>query len=161
MTDRLTEMSNGNVQLKAARNSDGLYCVCPEICDDVEDKYGNVECCGNCPIQKAFDRLAAYEDTNLMPDEIKDHEEMFKAYRHVCGGLAHDEIPHWIPVSEPPQKPGDYLVWREGHARPDIMRWRKNAGFDDHAFPVYGKVLYWAYLIQPPKGEKHGTENAE
>lgn len=37
-------------------------------------------------------RLAAYEDTNLMPEEIAEHEEMFQAYRHVCGGKSPDEI---------------------------------------------------------------------
>ena len=50
--------------------------------------------------QKACDRLAAYEDTGLTPEEIKDHEEIFKAYRHVCGGKSPEEIPRWIPVGE-------------------------------------------------------------
>lgn len=85
--DRLTEKFNGDVQLKAARNSDAGYCVCTEICEDVDDKYGNVEGCDNCPIQKVFDRLAAYEDTGLMPDEI----------------------PKWTPVSEKKPKSGEHV----------------------------------------------------
>lgn len=38
------------------------------------------------------ENLAAYEDTGFMPEEIADHEEMFKAYRHVCGGKSPEEI---------------------------------------------------------------------
>lgn len=37
-------------------------------------------------------RLAAYEDTGLTPEEVNDHEEMFAAYRHVCGGKSPDDV---------------------------------------------------------------------
>ena len=37
-------------------------------------------------------RLAAYEDTGLEPEEIKDNMEMFRAYRHVCAGQEPDHI---------------------------------------------------------------------
>lgn len=43
-------------------------------------------------IEKALLELKAYRDTGLTPEEIKDHEEMFKAYRHVCGGKSPEEI---------------------------------------------------------------------
>lgn len=36
--------------------------------------------------------LHAYRNTRLTPEEIKDHEEMFKAYRHICGGRSPEEI---------------------------------------------------------------------
>jgi len=37
-------------------------------------------------------RLGQYEDTGLTPEEITDHEAIFKAYRNVCGGKSPDEI---------------------------------------------------------------------
>lgn len=46
------------------------------------------------------DRLAAYEDVGLEPEEIKDHEEMFAAYRHVCGGKSPEEIVHALELME-------------------------------------------------------------
>lgn len=54
----------------------------------------NGECCyaGCVNFQAVQNRLAAYEDTNLTPEEITEHEAMFQAYRHVCGGKSPDEI---------------------------------------------------------------------
>lgn len=46
------------------------------------------------------DRLAAYEDIGLEPEEIKDHEEMFAAHRHVCGGKSPEEIVHALELME-------------------------------------------------------------
>lgn len=43
-------------------------------------------------LEEMVERLAEYEDTGLTPDEIIEHEEMFKAYRHVCGGKSPEEI---------------------------------------------------------------------
>lgn len=58
--------------------------------------------------RELVNRLAAYEDTGLTPDEIKDNMEMFKAYRNICGGKSPEEIQaliiqaekRWIPISE-------------------------------------------------------------
>ena len=41
---------------------------CCEIC---EMKYDGTEVCEACPIQIAIDRLAEYENTGLLPDQIK------------------------------------------------------------------------------------------
>lgn len=38
---------------------------CRKVCEKQEDNE-----CSGCPIAKAFDRLAAYENTGLEPDEI-------------------------------------------------------------------------------------------
>lgn len=38
---------------------------CRKVCERQEDNG-----CSGCPIAKAFDRLAAYENTGLEPDEI-------------------------------------------------------------------------------------------
>lgn len=37
-------------------------------------------------------KLAEYEKTGLTPEEIIINEELFKAYRHVCGGKSPEEI---------------------------------------------------------------------
>ena len=47
-------------QVKGADNLE-----CREVCERQVDAG-----CKTCPIAKAFDRLAAYEDTGLEPEEI-------------------------------------------------------------------------------------------
>ena len=48
-------------QIKGADNLE-----CREVCRQQEENG-----CKDCPIAKAFDRLAAYEDTGLEPEDIK------------------------------------------------------------------------------------------
>jgi hypothetical protein len=48
--------------------------------------------CESWDVRTILQRLAEYEDTGLTPEEIAEHEEMFKAYRHVCGGKSPEEI---------------------------------------------------------------------
>jgi len=43
-------------------------------------------------VRDVITRLAEYEDTGLTPEEIKEHEEIFAAYRHVCGGRLPEEV---------------------------------------------------------------------
>lgn len=43
-------------------------------------------------VEDALNELQAYRDTGLTPEEIKDYEEMFTAYRHICGGKSPEEI---------------------------------------------------------------------
>lgn len=43
-------------------------------------------------VRDVITRLAEYEDTGLIPEEIKEHEEIFAAYRHVCGGRPPEEV---------------------------------------------------------------------
>lgn len=51
--ERLTEKVLGNIQLKACGND-----FCKETCADHDEEKS----CNNCPIQKAFEKLAEYED---------------------------------------------------------------------------------------------------
>lgn len=57
---------------------------------------GAVEHLRDVPI----DRLAAFEDIGLMPEEIKANLEMFVAYRHVCGGHSPEEIAALVKAQE-------------------------------------------------------------
>lgn len=51
--ERLTENVLGNIQLKACGND-----FCKETCAEHDEEKS----CDNCPIQKAFEKLADYED---------------------------------------------------------------------------------------------------
>lgn len=45
-------------------------------------------------------RLFDYERTGLTPSEVADNEEMFKAYRHVCGGMPPEEISELVQAKQ-------------------------------------------------------------
>ena len=79
--------SNHCWQIKGADNF-----MCKEGCN----KQGD-DGCTNCPIKKAFDRLAAYEDTGLEPGEVLTGKELaevgcaiirLKEYQDI-GSIAH------------------------------------------------------------------------
>lgn len=61
--DRLTYSHMNCWQIHGADNY-----MCKEICD----KYSG---CDKCPIDKAINRLAEYEDTGLSPEEIQRMKE--------------------------------------------------------------------------------------
>ena len=62
--DRLTyDFQLGGRHCWLVKGADNLECR--EVCQRQEDRG-----CTDCPIAKAFDRLAAYEDTGLEPEEI-------------------------------------------------------------------------------------------
>ena len=68
-------------QVKGADNRE-----CRQVCEEQEENG-----CKGCPIALAFDRLAAYEDTGLAPEEVQQMR--------------------WIPVEERlPEEIGNYLV---------------------------------------------------
>jgi hypothetical protein len=138
-----------------SKNGEAYYPVCIEVCD------GEPQDCGNCDIDKDIcDRLAAYEDTGLEPEEI----------------------PHWISVSERlPEELGHYLAVVKRIA-PDefggngthirIMRWLGDDWQYVHHIPewinqkITETVTYWMYLPKLPEEpaithneESHSCEN--
>lgn len=63
--DRLTyDFQIGGSHCWQVKGADNLECR--EVCQRQEDRR-----CTDCPIAKAFDRLAAYEETGLEPGEIE------------------------------------------------------------------------------------------
>lgn len=64
-------------QVKGADNLE-----CREVCERQGD-----DGCKTCPIAKAFDRLAAYEDTELEPEEIELLAKQRGLYVDACGEL--------------------------------------------------------------------------
>ena len=105
--------------------------------------------------QEIIDRLAAYEDTGLTPEEVQQMR--------------------WIPVEERlPEEQGQYIVFADGKVTTDcfcvcndIKRWlrydgRLNAFYIDPYSskptrePPYPRVTHWMPLppSPPAKGEK-------
>ena len=74
--ERLTENFLGNVQLKACGNDS-----CKETCAE----HDGEKSCNNCPIQKAFEKLAEYED-------LEEQGRLLKLPRPL--GDALDSIPY-------------------------------------------------------------------
>lgn len=65
--ERLTENVLGFTQLKACGND-----FCKEICAEHDEEKD----CNNCPIQKAFEKLAEYEDLEEQGKMLKDPQEL-------------------------------------------------------------------------------------
>ena len=98
---------------------------------------GDVHADGNRSYYEVYDRLAAYEDTGLSPDEI----------------------PHWIAVGERLPDPKDmkhiqvFVIQKSTiTGRPNIMSVARWNGTDWVRRGVeIARVTHWAYLPQPPK----------
>lgn len=113
------------------RHSGTVVCVgCSTMCE-------NRGCdCDGCPIQKCFDKLAAYEDTGLEPEEV----ERLKAERE------------WVPVKERLPEPGIYLISCDDIDYP-VKRMRlKNGCFYDRYGIYDGEVFAWMPLPGIIKG---------
>lgn len=115
-------------------------------------KYGRTP----CPIvtQEVIDRLAAYEDTGLAPEEVQQMR--------------------WIPVEERlPEEEGGYIVCVDGEVKWDaycmfegVGRWLCYDGRLDALYidpysskltrePPYPRVTHWMPLPNPPKEETY------
>ena len=79
-------------QVKGADNRE-----CRQVCEEQEENG-----CKGCPIALAFDRLAAYEDTGLTPEEVQKMR--------------------WIPVEERLPKPEENPVLAFDCTGP-VMAW--------------------------------------
>ena len=66
--ERLTyDFCLGGIHCWQVKGADNLECR--QVCEEQEDG------CKGCPIALAFDRLAAYEDTGLTPEEVQIQKE--------------------------------------------------------------------------------------
>ena len=102
---------------------------CRQVCEEQEENG-----CKGCPIALAFDRLAAYEDTGLAPEEVQQMR--------------------WIPVEERlPEEKQRVIVRceRVGTSVGWILwgNWMADIG------PDAGKVTHWMLLPKPPKEETY------
>lgn len=119
---------------------------CRQVCEEQEENG-----CKGCPIELAFDRLAAYEDTGLAPEEVQQMR--------------------WIPVEEgPPEKIGVYLVVAcDEHLTRDKRIWNGTImgegfygeeGWDmeysGYIHDITGMVTNWMPFPDFPKEETDG-----
>ena len=112
----------------------GHYLLCSGTCETLN--------CGDCGIlDKIVDRLAAYEDTGLTPEEVQQMR--------------------WIPVEERmPDAAGEYLVvYHPCHW--DSVSEKICVGIDSFrgktawAKKKYQRVTHWTPLPKPPKEVTH------
>ena len=91
---------------------------------------------------KAYASLAKYENTGLSPAEIKEHEEIFKAYRHACGGLSPEEIEEMREKQIPkePINKFEQLKFQTGYC----PRCSTSVCGINHYCTVCGQALKWS-----------------
>lgn len=112
----------------------------------------------------ALARLASYEATELMPDEIVKMGMMFEDSKRYSGRLelklnaAAKRMPKWVSVKERlPEDRSNVLVvayWHErwgvymGWCAPERAEWSVHIGIGDRNDVA---VTYWMPLLEPPK----------
>ena len=109
---------------------------CRQVCEEQEENG-----CKGCPIALAFDRLAAYEDTGLTPEEIQQMR--------------------WISVEERlPEQENTQVLMTDGEchyisSRNNMVRFLDCEGIFIPGKAGAGvKVTHWMPLPSPPKEEK-------
>lgn len=91
--DRLTyDFQIGGSHCWQVKGADNLECR--EVCQRQEDRG-----CTDCPIAKAFDRLSAYEETGLEPEEVKYAYQ--KGWKGALDEIAYEEQAGTILVDNP------------------------------------------------------------
>ena len=95
------------------------------------------------------DKLAAYEDTGISPEQIR---EIDRLYSEKCRELAEEKKKHrWIPVKNPPEENGGYICTLAGDMVGSEesfvgMSWYENGEWDD-----VEDVIAWMPLPEPYK----------
>ena len=124
-------------QVKGADNLE-----CRQVCEEQEENG-----CKGCPIALAFDRLAAYEDTGLTPEEVQQMR--------------------WISVEErlPGDSDGAVLLTNE---KTVIIGYRNQLFGLDGQYEIfapaikkgggYMQVTHWMPLPKLPKEEPNGKK---
>jgi hypothetical protein len=71
-------------------------------CDEICCRYQDDDCVG-CPLQEAFSRLAAYEDSGLSPEEVRVLQRENEALKQEKQDLFREIL--WLSRKEP-----DYVI---------------------------------------------------
>lgn len=114
-------------QVKGADNQE-----CRQVCE--EQEYG----CKGCPIALAFDRLAAYEDTGLTPEEVQQMR--------------------WIPVEERLPEPTENPVLVHDYSGVSVAWHSRAMGWVYKTGLACVDVTHWAPLPSAPKEEPNGKK---
>ena len=133
--ERLTyDCCLGDIRCWQVKGTDNLECR--QVCEEQEENG-----CKGCPIALAVDRLAAYEDTGLTPEEVQQMR--------------------WIPVEERlPENRQDVLFYQKDGF---IYCAEYNEGSKlmppywsiDHDCWEAKDVTHWMPLPKPPKEATH------
>jgi len=124
--------------------------ICGEICEKQEVS------CKECHIQKCFERLAAYEDTGLEPNQII---EMDKLYLKKCeevnkllAELQERKEGNWISVKD--RLPEELeIVLVKGKSRNDLRKGYDATWicYDCWVSSCVENITHWMALPEPPK----------
>lgn len=77
--ERLTVKSpNGCENIVPQLTNGRVVVTCKALCKDMRRGYTPEKSCENCDIQKAFDKLSAYEDTGLEAAEVAELKTKLK-----------------------------------------------------------------------------------
>ena len=142
--ERLTyDCCFGDIHCWQVKGADNLECR--QVCEE-QGENG----CKGCPIALAFDRLAAYEDTGLTPEEVQQMR--------------------WIPVEERLPSVNDLvLVFSKddeyGHTQHELAKYmfHPTLGWDWCTFdneyyewlPAFNRITHWMPLPKAPKEGKN------
>ncbi len=97
--------------------------------------------------EELVQRLAAYEDTGLDPEQIR---ELDKLYAELCEELAKYR---WIPVTERLPEDGTYLCTLDGELIGEEGSFTGMCGFYNGKWDEEGCVIAWMPLPEPYKDE--------
>lgn len=75
----------------------GLCGYARNTCDEICYKFETCE--DGCPIQKAFNKLAEYEETGLTPDQIKAIDVLYAKKCKEVAALEKAMQERWIPIT--------------------------------------------------------------
>ena len=131
--------------------------LCCEYCKAT--KEGNTDC-GECAINRCFNKLGAYENTGVAPEQLKTIDEEYSRMARELAMLQQQN--RWIPVSvELPDVPigteddecPEFIVMIEDACRATTLRYAPDGAWFDDSGEVY-PVVAWMPMPEPYKEQK-------
>lgn len=139
-------------QVKGADNLE-----CREVCERQGD-----DGCKTCPIAKAFDRLAAYEDTDLEPEEIELLAKQRDLYVDACGELPLKRIRELAQADREGRCfIGPFIAMIEQSLSGGKMKPQRDQRFNGRYAVVYFDPKKWSSPLIDICGTPYNREEAE
>lgn len=120
------------------------------------DSDGRINCRRGYEV--ALARLASYEATDMMPDEIVKMGMAYEDSKRYSGRLelklnaTAKQIPRWIPVTERlPEDDATVLTYKNGIVEVQKYEKRRNGWICKGWFWSLANVTHWMPLPEPPK----------
>ena len=139
-------------QVKGADNLE-----CREVCERQGD-----DGCKTCPIAKTFDRLAAYEDTGLEPEEIELLAKQRDLYVDACGELPLKRIRELAQADREGRCfIGPFVAMIEQSLSGGEMKPQRDQRFNGRYAVVYFDPKKWSFPLIDICGTPYNREEAE